>query len=1309
MTNKLIVALLLLALLPCTALARDHSQWASHESGFIDMIFYSGHVIPDQPLGTKYIPHLGAIPTDQIVVDELYFRIEFKSGHYPDINDVKGIRIQNDKQIVGPELDFDSAEVKNKFTYYVDGQDLVLSYSFLDEAATSTVSEVIRSGFAEDCWEIIVAGDRTVGSIDTIMTYHTPDNNNLLDYYDPDPYLNRADFDGGKSTLHMIPKEDTETMLGQEAPGVEVWKGERVPSGKKLIVLIHGWNPSGNLNHYAPNPIIEESSLESDDTDRNDFAWEHLAGNLLLYNPTVQNDDWVVARYDWHRDASTGIILTGPISNSNAARDVAYVHGAKLGKILETLAPTSVQLVAHSAGNWVAKRASEYLNKQFQGKIQVQVTSLDPYVNNADAVDSEYIDDNIDLAPNFELMSLWADRLDNYYADDFKTDSLGWTSNRFQSHNICPSDWVNIQIEDQDATYESFMNNHAGPIYWYARSAIDVLRESFVDTNGDAIGFPYSLAMNALHLETDDSMPLAAGVSHSLAVAVTPSGSLRAWGKNEYGQLGDGTTATRQTPVLVAADFVVISAGALHTLGVKKDGTLWSWGRNHHGQLGDGSTIDRHDPIQVGSGYVAVAAGGWHSIGLKADGTLWSWGYNAQGQLGDGTVVERSTPVQIGSGFAKIMSGDAHCLALKTDGTLWAWGYNEWGQLGDGSNVNRLVPVLIGSGYTAIAAGGWHSLAVKSDGSLWGWGDNPDGQIGDGTTTRKNTPVEIGQGFSKIRAGLYHSLGIKTDGTLWSWGYNEQGQLGDGSTTSRSVPTRVGSGFKAMAAGGFHSLGLKTDGTIWAWGYNEHGQLGDGTTLTRKLPVEISNNIPTDDDSLPDSWELEIFGNLNQTDDDDADDDGLTNLQEYVLSTNPIKSDSDNDGMDDKWEADNKTAPLTNDAGADPDDDGATNLQEYEAGTDPQDSASVPAATNKASAILPAIALLLLDDDATVDDINDNCVAIAAGSSHSLGIKSDGTLWAWGDNGLGRLGDGTFTDRYTPVQVGNDFKSVFAGDQHSLGIKTNGTLWAWGSNGYGQLGDGSQNCYSRPVQVGSGYTTVSASTVHSLGIKADGTLWAWGKNSSGELGDGTTWDRHTPVQVGNGFKTVSAGTDYSLGIKTDGTLWAWGGNGYGRLGDGTTTDRLTPVQVGNGFKTVSAGSQHALGIKTDGTLWAWGRNFNGQLGDGTTTNRYSPVQVGSRFTAVSAGFSYSLGVKSDGTLWAWGNNTYGKLGDGTVLAKKNPVQIGSGFVAVSAGRYHSLGLKSDGSLWAWGSNLNGDLGDGTTTDRHIPTQTLFSR
>jgi len=346
---------------------------------------------------------------------------------------------------------------------------------------------------------------------------------------------------------------------------------------------------------------------------------------------------------------------------------------------------------------------------------------------------------------------------------------------------------------------------------------------------------------------------------------------------------------------------------------------------------------------------------------------------------------------------------------------------------------------------------------------------------------------------------------------------------------------------------------------------------------------------------------------------------------------------------------------------------------------------------------------------------------ISSGSDHTLALKTDGTLWAWGDNGTGELGDGTTVDKNLPVQIGtaNDWQKISAGNNFSLAIKTNGTLWAWGTNLFGQLGDGTNISKQSPVQIGTAtdWQNISAASGllggSSIGLKTNGTLWTWGDNAQGQLGDNTLVNKNQPVQIGvdTDWLAIEAGSAHSIAIKTTGTLWAWGWNGTHQLGDGTNTNKKIPTQIGTAtnWKSIDGGHTHSLGIKTDGTLWAWGFGSDGELGLGNSSSAVTPTQIGTDndWAKAVAGSDHSLALKTNGGLWSWGNNETGELGHGTAsttnITIPTLISTNADKTLISAGRNFSQIMNSDGFLYATGVNTLGQLGDGTNTNKNTLT------
>ncbi|OBX25155.1 T9SS type A sorting domain-containing protein [Gelidibacter algens] len=329
------------------------------------------------------------------------------------------------------------------------------------------------------------------------------------------------------------------------------------------------------------------------------------------------------------------------------------------------------------------------------------------------------------------------------------------------------------------------------------------------------------------------------------------------------------------------------------------------------------------------------------------------------------------------------------------------------------------------------------------------------------------------------------------------------------------------------------------------------------------------------------------------------------------------------------------------------------------------------------------------------------------GTAHA--IRTDGTLWGWGEN-AGQLGIGftpTIAFISAPTQVGTDtdWMAVEEGYDHVLALKTDGTLWAWGNNNYGALGDGTNVWSWSPVQIGtdSNWQSISAGSDLSLALKTDGTIWAWGINNHGQLGDNNQFiDKHSPTQVGieTNWAKIEVGLGHAGAIKSDGTLWVWGLNTNGQVGNSSLNDQVVPVQIETftDWQTLNLGGVNSAGIRMDGTLWAWGANAQGQSGS------LSPVQVGTEtnWSDVSSGNRFTLGLKTNGTLWSWGDNSSGQLGHGNLTSVYTPTQIGvdSDWQTIEAGLGNSFATKSDATLWGWGYNYYGNLGNGDSGNQY---------
>jgi alpha-tubulin suppressor-like RCC1 family protein len=349
---------------------------------------------------------------------------------------------------------------------------------------------------------------------------------------------------------------------------------------------------------------------------------------------------------------------------------------------------------------------------------------------------------------------------------------------------------------------------------------------------------------------------LAAGGSH--ACAVMSSGALWCWGKNDHGQLGDGTADDRTTPVRVAGleGVKAVAAGWGHTCALTGEGGVKCWGYDKNGELGNGSTVDSRTPVDVEglpSGVTAIFAGDDHTCVLTDAGSVKCWGFNAAGQLGDGTAVNSITPVEVAGipgGVSAIAAGWGHTCALSDRGGVLCWGDNEYGQLGNDLHATyrtwgEMVTGLE-AGVSAISAGGGHACALTDRGGVLCWGNNKYGELGDGTSQNRPIPVVASglyAGATDISAGWNHTCALIRGGGMMCWGRNYYGQLGDGTTITRVIPVNVAGLRESVAKaslGNDFTCALTTGGRVMCWGKNENGQLGDGTTKNRSAAVDVA-------------------------------------------------------------------------------------------------------------------------------------------------------------------------------------------------------------------------------------------------------------------------------------------------------------------------------------------------------------------------------------------------------------------------------------------------------------------------------------
>lgn len=328
-------------------------------------------------------------------------------------------------------------------------------------------------------------------------------------------------------------------------------------------------------------------------------------------------------------------------------------------------------------------------------------------------------------------------------------------------------------------------------------------------------------------------------------------GTAWCWGRNSFGQLGDGTTTAASTPRKVAgsAGWASLSTSGSTTCGTKADGTLWCWGLNNFGQLGIGRGAPRSTPVQVGTSvaWTSVSTSWFHTCATRSNGSLWCWGSNLRGQLGNGTFDNRGTPTRVGtdSDWVSVTTGGYYTCGVRTDATAWCWGQNALGQLANANEAPQPRPVRVpGTQAWAELSAGWaHTCGVTVEGAAWCWGFNRRGQVGDGTKTLRRAPVPVSGDriWTTLSVGDATSCGVDNTGAAWCWGSNSYTQLGDGRNAHQSVPVLVSSEqpWLSVDAGWFHECGTGDGGVIACWGNNELGQIGNGSRSDQPVPEEV--------------------------------------------------------------------------------------------------------------------------------------------------------------------------------------------------------------------------------------------------------------------------------------------------------------------------------------------------------------------------------------------------------------------------------------------------------------------------------------
>jgi len=755
-------------------------------------------------------------------------------------------------------------------------------------------------------------------------------------------------------------------------------------------------------------------------------------------------------------------------------------------------------------------------------------------------------------------------------------------------------------------------------------------------------------------------------------LALLADGTL--WGSGNFqGLLADGTIEYRSQPQRVPGltDIKQVAAGDFsHVFVLKNDGTVWSWGKNEYGQLGDGTKTDRFVPAPVVglTNVVKISASGWGGLALKSDGTVWVWGWTCCGAAGNGTEPAghgdpdsyRLVPTQV-PGLDQVVAvaaGLNHHMALRADGTVWTWGYGESGQNGTGSFSHQLVPVPV-PGLDQVVAieakGSYYSLALRADGTVWGWGNNASGQLGVSGITYSTVPIQVPDvtDVVAISAGPSHVVALRRDGTAWAWGSNLNAQLGDNTFEDRTLPGPVigpgASGQLNLVQPAPSSYNLLPSGqislnvasgtaplTVQATAINAHDPDGTVTAFSWKS----SNGQVANGGSA-----IFVFAQAGTHDidlvvHDNAGGRGSVRRQ-VVVAPAPVGGVS----------------------------------------TDPKVRMSLGgsvALTSRGRVLLWGhIGLghydnefqFSLPDKLTYPIANGltGAVDVAIGSHGTVHVLlADGSVLGWGANNFGEVGSGTTAFGVSNPQVLPNLPPVqaLAGKANNyLALTRDGRIFSWGSNTFGELGLGDYENRFAPVEI-TGLDNVTAIATGynlSVALKADGSVWAWGRNNAYTLGDGTQISRNRPIQIPglSNITKIFVANITVFALKADGTVWVTGYLPTPIPGDPGAEPGARHVSAYDGVVQITGEFSHVIALKPDGTVWTGGQQSSLALGIETNEDIVGLRQLPGISDAiwVAATDKHSMVVRRDGTVLAWGSNHWGHVGDGTLARQLTPVLV----------------------------------------------------
>ena len=781
-----------------------------------------------------------------------------------------------------------------------------------------------------------------------------------------------------------------------------------------------------------------------------------------------------------------------------------------------------------------------------------------------------------------------------------------------------------------------------------------------------------------------------------------------------------------------------IKSGADFSVALKATGELEAWGRNNYGQLGIGSTESYDEPYKldgVDETIVEIACGDNHVLALTENGNIYGWGLNTSGQVGNGTIanqLEHATVINIyGNELSKIIRVEAdedNSFAINEDGEVFAWGRDFGNKAIKLTNLENVVDVstnyfvkadgtawkmgtleklVIVGKVRALDEGTDHAVFVTSEGGVWAVGKNDHGQLGLGNTAEKQAPVAMRKDASHliddavaVEAGDRYTVVLTNTGDVYATGLNENGKLGiDVDTPNVLMPVKNSniSGGMLISAGEDHCVVAKTNGETFAWGKGTPGSLGNREMKDSVLPVMVGPYVIRTNErhivlGKTDTFTLKAKTEyFNIIDEPKIPMTGISkDTQVARISTLP-----DSELTEDEVKAGYTAYNIEGIK------DGTTNLILTESKTSSNGIVQVE--------VLPEANTKISPEVKTV-------------ANHTVTLKTNGTVWTYGNNEFGQLGTGNVRTYDEPQKVifGQDengdevkIKQIAVGEYHSVALDTNGNVWTWGRNNYYQLGMNAVAYSSIPVKVtGIPKCTRIASANNSvMAVTEDNKLVAWGQNAYGELCNGTYTNKSLPniIEGMHDVLDIGGGKNHYIALKTTGEIYAIGSNLYEQLGidlgEKTRTKDFTKIDINAKIGAIAVGQSSNVAVSIDGKAFMWGQNTLGNLG-APYNNISEPTPITGAVGIVQADVGKTHTVLRDYNkeMYIIGQNKYGQIGNGTYndVTTLTHLDNVSNALRMTAGNTYTVMMRADGSVWAWGDYNHGDKLLKSKTNSNVP-------